>query len=262
MVTGIADDFNQILLSLSGQAQRSLLDNDADYPDPLLKELETALSSSQQAHELIVRMLAYRKSASRAEMLVDLSETAHGTLTLLRRGGSLPENTELQIAKDLKAGEADVLHIQKMLIQQFRFFVDGLQSATSPPKEGLRGGLGLRSMKNQRCACCYSPIEGEYLELSVEYLATPPDGSELAAHILGEVPAGSELPSQINSLHQAAQTYNGHFMLHSSRASYSWHILVPLSAHTSSEKGLVLDNSVDLASYRERHKAEEPGQRA
>ncbi|MEM8499479.1 MAG: hypothetical protein AAF542_15755 [Pseudomonadota bacterium] len=257
-MTGIASDFNALMLGISDQAQRALTDTDKDTShgtSDISDRLTSVMESSRHAHELIVKMLAYRSAASDSPKSADLSETVRRTMELIKQSIGADYKLTANIEDDLYAQELDVVHLQKMLIQLFRLAAQHVSdnSTSRANKKAIQLEMRLNDYQAQRCFCCDKEVSGQFLLLGISHgsmrrSATIP--SETLANAFSEDPA---LFSRLGALHSELDEHRGHLLLQqSNNGAQYWQAIVPIA--NAEQSGLNLDNSVQLEKYRQRRK--------
>lgn len=255
-MTGIASDFNELLLNISDQAQLALTEQDSSRNQEISTRLNAVMESSRHAHDLIVRMLAYQSTASDKTDRTDLSEAAKQTFSLLQQSIATHLNITHNIEPDLHAAESDVIELQKILIQMFQYLNDSVHAAPSDEDDKpvrVLAELKVNDYLDQSCACCYQRVDGQYLELS---LASGEHANGLAKpllHLANELADDPSLRARIDALHDQLETYNGHIMLQDSdEHNQDWRLLLPIAGAGTHSQGIRLDKSVQLEKYRQR----------
>ncbi len=256
LVTGIANDFNELMLSISSQAQQALAKNEPQAIADLSTRMASMLESSRHAHELIVKMLSYRSAEMDRPRSADLSESAQRSLQLLQHTVGNKVDLKAQVAEDLYAQEHDVIQLQKLLIQLFHYVLHSITQELALSQEP--GGptmvalLEPADFVQQQCTCCNQIIDGQYLDIAVADQGMQESG--LSALALASAIANDPgLERALRSLHEQAQLYNGHVMLQQNDSSArAWHVLLPLT--TGNQEGLQLDNTIPLKKYRDRRR--------
>lgn len=244
------------MLGISNQAQRALTDNDSSRgTNDISDRLTSVMESSRHAHELIVKMLAYRSAASDSPKSADLSETVRRTTELIKQSIGAAYKLTAEIEDDLYAQELDVVHLQKMLIQLFRLAAQHVSdnSSSRASKKAIALEMRLNDYQSERCFCCDKEVSGQFLLLGVNHgsikrgAAIP---SETLANTFSEDPA---LFGRLGALHSELDEHGGHLLLQqSNNGSQYWQAIVPIA--NAEQSGLNLDNSVQLEKYRQRRK--------
>lgn len=246
------------MLGISDQAQQALTDTNKGTnrgANDISERLTSVMESSRHAHELIVKMLAYRSAASESPKSADLSETVRRTMELIKQSIGAAYKLTTDIEDDLFAQEPDVVHLQKMLIQLFRLAAQHVSenSSSRASKKAIQLEMRLNDYQAESCFCCNKEVNGQFLLLGISHGSMKRSAAiptEELAHRFSESPA---LLTRLDALHTELDEHDGHLLLQqSNNGAQYWQAIVPIA--NAEQSGLNLDNSVQLEKYRQRRK--------
>ncbi len=246
------------MLGISNQAQRALTDNtsaSASGAGDISNRLTSVMESSRHAHELIVKMLAYRSAASESPKSADLSETVRRTMELIKQSIGAEYKLSTDIEDDLYAQELDVVHLQKMLIQLFRLAAQRISenSTSRATKKAIQLEMRLNDYQAEHCFCCGKVVNGQFLLLGVSHGSMKRSANIPSDALANDFSEDPELFSLLAALHNELDEHDGHLLLQqSNNGAQYWQALVPIAS--AEQSGLNLDNSVQLEKYRQRRK--------
>ena len=248
------------MLGISNQAQLALSDKNSQYAggrhsDEISARLSNVMESSRHAHELIVKMLAYRSASTETARSADLSETVRRTIELIKQTIGTPFKISHELEEDLYAQELDVVHLQKTLIQFFRLAGDHIsaRSKSRATKKPVQIELGLTDYHEEHCFCCDQRVDGQFLLLGLSHGSLKRKAAVPRELLADELSQNRPFYSRLGQLHNELDEFGGHLLLdeNSSGAQY-WQAVIPVAG--TEQTGIVLDNSVQLAKYRQRRK--------
>lgn len=114
LTSGIAHDFNNLISGIIGCA--SILLSEMDPQNPLYEDIQTILSASQKAADLVSRLLAYSRKVPYQKKPTFINALIHDLLHMLTRSFQNDIQIQTQLAEDLAPVETDANHLQQALL--------------------------------------------------------------------------------------------------------------------------------------------------
>lgn len=111
---GVAHDFNNILTTIIGNAELSLMDLDKEHP--VNHNLENIIIGVKRAEDLIHQLLAFSRRQMIQPKIVDINKEITELHSMLERLISEDIRFELGLKKDLSYIKADPVQIQQILV--------------------------------------------------------------------------------------------------------------------------------------------------
>ncbi|MGE0859978.1 MAG: PAS domain-containing protein [Gammaproteobacteria bacterium] len=211
---GIAHDFNNILASVIGFGTLAR-ERYADVGQGKLAEyLAAVVAAGERGRDLVAKMLAFSRAAPAAEaQAVDANAVAREVTQMLR--AIIPSSLEFQLvtAEDTPPALIGAVELHQLLVNLVVNARDavGSHGHITLAVEGLVRPGG-------RCAACHTPIEGEYVAISVR-----DDGDGMDERIQARVfdpffstkPVGKGTGMGLSVVHGIVHRVGGHVLLRS-----------------------------------------------
>jgi PAS domain S-box-containing protein len=157
---GVAHDFNNQLMSITGYAELCL--DDAPTDSPLREWLVEILKSARRSGDLTRQLLAFARKQAIAPLVVDLNEVIPGMLKMLQR--LIGEDIELQWSPS--AGAA-VVRVDPSQLDQI------LANMAINSRDAIAGvgklsiAVGMVEVDAAFCHGCQDAVPGQYVALTV-----------------------------------------------------------------------------------------------
>jgi len=114
LTSGIAHDFNNLISGIIGCA--SILLSEIDPQNPVYQDIQTILSASQKAADLVGRLLAYSREVPYQKKPTSINALIQDLLNMLTRTFRKDIEIRTRLDKDLPAVEADANYLQQALL--------------------------------------------------------------------------------------------------------------------------------------------------
>lgn len=159
---GIAHDFNNILTAMMGYMTLAEEHTGKQADDRLCRYIDRALRSGKRARDLIQQMLTFSRGQQGECCPVSLALLIDEWIGLLE--STLPSSVEIktELETDVPVAMIDSVQIEQVLTNLCINARDAMQGNGILTVK-LRQGV----YENSVCASCRQPIDGQYIELSV-----------------------------------------------------------------------------------------------
>ena len=160
---GLAHDFNNILASILGYAE--LITNElTSNPDPKLKKyVDYITRGGERARDLVLQLLAFSRGAPGKPSAIFLPEIIDEVSSLIQP--TMPASIQITVEIDDNVPQVlmDKTHMHQIIMNLCINARDAMQG---------NGKLSIRLRSKYYtktiCSSCSKPVEGEYVELSIE----------------------------------------------------------------------------------------------
>ncbi len=159
---GVAHDFNNILGIIMGYVELAIGKVNADVPDTVIKYLETALTASNRAKDLVAQMLAFCRSEIRLEEPLQFEPALKENIKMLR--SIIPSSISIitEYEKDLPSVLMNKDKLQQLIMNLCINAKDAIHE-----KGTIKINLKQQTNIDYECACCHRKLDGDWVELSV-----------------------------------------------------------------------------------------------
>ena len=160
---GVAHDFNNILASILGYAELSILSIKEEKYTNIKNYLEQIYMSGERARDLVAQMLAFSRGQTGEPQLIYLPDLIKQVIKLIKPTIPSSINIETQIKNNVPAVLMDETQMHQIIMNLCINARDAMNG-----KGTLTISLVCEEDLDVRCSSCFKTVKGKYLKLTIE----------------------------------------------------------------------------------------------
>ncbi len=160
---GIAHDFNNILSIITGYAELSISEHDANQGEISLKNIENIRIAAERARSLISQLMVFSRNGENKPVNLFVEANLNETVDLLQ--ATLPSNIELCFEK--KNNQAQI-QIDPVRLQQLILNLCINSRDAIIDKGYITISVDQVSDVLDECRCCFKKVPGSWVSISIE----------------------------------------------------------------------------------------------
>ncbi|HEY9052075.1 MAG TPA: PAS domain S-box protein [Gammaproteobacteria bacterium] len=211
---GISHDFNNILTSIMGYTELTILEAKRIENEKILNYLKNVIRSSERARDLVAQLLAFSRGVATELRLLELDKLVNDFLPMLR--ATLPSSIQLTVKNDCTDCmiNADAVQLNQILMNLSINSRDAMESH----------GEILYRLKHAgdmyaECSSCHQIFSGDFLELDIS-----DNGEGIESSIVNHIfdpffttkEVGKGTGMGLSMVHGIMHAHGGHVLVESS----------------------------------------------